>query len=99
MQLFFLTLALECAAGDICNFEALLRITVTGAVLSLLQYGWTQGAFSDRTVICSACTPSSIPSSLSLLDIIAQSYLRYLHTRLHERDAGEVAWHGGWDLR
>jgi acetoacetyl-CoA synthetase len=37
---------------DIGKFEALRRITVTGAVLTVPQYGWAKGAFSDRTVIC-----------------------------------------------
>ncbi|KAF8258376.1 acetoacetate-CoA ligase [Lactarius quietus] len=37
---------------DIGKFEALRRITATGAVLSVPLYGWAKSAFSDRTVIC-----------------------------------------------
>ncbi|KAH9171177.1 acetoacetate-CoA ligase [Lactarius sanguifluus] len=37
---------------DIGNFEALRRITTTGAVLSIPQYGWMKTAFNDRAVIC-----------------------------------------------
>ena len=57
------TLATEYAVGDIGKFEALRRIKATGSVLSAPQYGWMQGAFSDRTVISAGCGGTDIFSA------------------------------------